>query len=184
MWTIKLREGITFHDGTALDATVVKNNLDAYRGKYPGREPLLFVFVFQDIASVDVVDPLTVDGDDEAAVGRRSRGSCGAAAGSASWRQAQLDSTSCNDDLIGTGPFTKDSWTVNDAFVAEKNPNYWAQGRRRQPAARTSTRSPTSPSRTNRPASTRSRAVSSHAMHTSSSLSIEDDPRARPTAAR
>ena len=41
--------------------------------------------------------------------------------------QAQLDSTSCNDDLIGTGPFTKDSWTVNDSFVAEKNPNYWAK---------------------------------------------------------
>ena len=45
VWTIKLREGITFHDGTALDATVVKNNLDAYRGTYPARKPLLFIFV-------------------------------------------------------------------------------------------------------------------------------------------
>ena len=35
VWTIKLRDGIKFHDGTALDATVVKNNLDAYRGAYP-----------------------------------------------------------------------------------------------------------------------------------------------------
>ena len=40
-------------------------------------------FTFQDIASVDVVDPLTVNGHDEAAVGRRSRGSCGAAPASA-----------------------------------------------------------------------------------------------------
>ena len=39
--------------------------------------------------------------------------------------QAQLDSTSCNDELIGTGPFMKESWTVNDAFVATKNPDYW-----------------------------------------------------------
>ena len=39
--------------------------------------------------------------------------------------QAQLDSTSCNDDLIGTGPFKIESWTVNDAFVATKNPDYW-----------------------------------------------------------
>ena len=50
-WTIKLRDGIKFHDGTALDATVVKNNLDAYRGAYPARQPLLFVFMFQDIAT-------------------------------------------------------------------------------------------------------------------------------------
>ncbi len=60
VWTIKLREGITFHDGTPLDATVVKNNLDAYRGAYPNRSPLLFIFTFADVASVDVVDPLTV----------------------------------------------------------------------------------------------------------------------------
>jgi peptide/nickel transport system substrate-binding protein len=31
-WTITVRDGITFHDGSELTATVVKNNLDAYRG--------------------------------------------------------------------------------------------------------------------------------------------------------
>nr|WP_291839234.1 ABC transporter substrate-binding protein [Candidatus Microthrix sp.] len=35
-WTIKLRKGVKFHDGTDLTAEVVKNNLDAYRGKYEG----------------------------------------------------------------------------------------------------------------------------------------------------
>ena len=45
-WTIKLREGVKFHDGTPLDAQVVKNNLDAYRGVYPTRKPLLFLFTF------------------------------------------------------------------------------------------------------------------------------------------
>jgi peptide/nickel transport system substrate-binding protein len=124
VWTIKLRDGITFHDGTALDSTVVKNNLDAYRGAYPARQPLLFVFTFQDVASVDVVDPLTLTVTTKrpwvdlpwflwgsARVGIMA--------------QAQLDSTSCNDDLIGTGPFKKDSWTVNNSFVAVKNPDYW-----------------------------------------------------------
>ncbi len=134
VWTIKLRDGIKFSDGTALDATVVKNNLDAYRGTYPARQPLLFVFTFQDIASVDVVDPLTVTVTTKRPWvdfpwflwGSARVGIMG---------QAQLDSTSCNDDLIGTGPFIKDSWTVNNSFVATKNPNYWAQGRRRQPVA-------------------------------------------------
>ena len=59
-WTITLREGITFHDGSPLDATVVKNNLDAYRGTYPGRPSLLFMFILQDIADTRVDDPLTV----------------------------------------------------------------------------------------------------------------------------
>ena len=124
VWTITLKDGITFHDGTALDATVVKNNLDAYRGAYPARQPLLFVFTFQDIASVDVVDPLTLTVTTKRPWvdfpwflwGSARVGIMG---------QAQLDSTSCNDDLVGTGPFTKDSWTVNNSFVAKKNPNYW-----------------------------------------------------------
>ena len=126
MWTIKLREGVKFSDGTDLDATVVKNNLDAYRGTYPARQPLLFVFTFQDIASVDVVDPLTVTVTTKRPWvdfpwflwGSARVGIMG---------QAQLDSTSCNDDLVGTGPFIKDSWTVNNSFVAKKNPNYWAK---------------------------------------------------------
>ena len=52
-WTIKLREGVKFHDGSDLTAEVVKNNLDAYRGQYPTRSPLLFTFTFANIASVD-----------------------------------------------------------------------------------------------------------------------------------
>ena len=42
LWTIKLRPNILFSDGSKLDAQVVKDNLDAYRGKYPGRAPLLY----------------------------------------------------------------------------------------------------------------------------------------------
>src|SRR5205823_4505042 len=45
-WTIVIKDGIHFHDGSLLDATVVKNNLDAYRGAYPKRHPILFSLVF------------------------------------------------------------------------------------------------------------------------------------------
>jgi peptide/nickel transport system substrate-binding protein len=123
-WTFTLREGVTFHDGTPLDATVVKNNLDAYRGQYPARSPLLFAFVFQDVANVEAVDARTVT-----VTTRRpwvslpwflwGSGRVGIMS------QSQLDSTSCNDELVGTGPFMQESWNVNDRFVAVKNPNYW-----------------------------------------------------------
>ena len=70
----------------------------------------------------------------------------------------------------------QDSWTVNDAFVAVKNPNYWAHGRRRQPAARTSTRSRTSRSTDGRARLNSLEGGEFDVIHTSGSLQIERDP--------
>src|SRR4029453_3719210 len=39
-WSCTMRPGTTFHDGSPPTAEVVRNNLDAYRGKYPGRSSL------------------------------------------------------------------------------------------------------------------------------------------------
>ncbi len=125
VWTIKLRPGIKFSDGSALDATVVKNNLDAYRGSYPARHPQLFIFIFKAyIHDVKVVDPLTVEVDTVPWVafpaylyGSGRFGIMG---------QAQLDDpATCSSKLIGTGPFMEKSWKRNDQFVAVRNPNYW-----------------------------------------------------------
>jgi peptide/nickel transport system substrate-binding protein len=126
VWTIQLREGVTFHDGSELTAEVVKNNLDAYRGQYPARSPQLFIFVLAPIQSVEVVDPLTVQVNlnqpwvsFDAAL--HSGGRLGMMA------QAQLDdATNCAENMIGTGPFMKTEWVPNQKFVAEKNPDYWA----------------------------------------------------------
>ncbi|HEU5083191.1 MAG TPA: ABC transporter substrate-binding protein [Acidimicrobiales bacterium] len=124
-WTITLREGVTFHDGSPLDAQVVANNIDAYRGAYPARSPLLFRFVFQDVESVQVVDPLTVQvtmkrpwvAFDWALFGSNRVGIMA---------QAQLDDPqSCGTNLIGTGPFQLERWTVGEELVTVKNPDYW-----------------------------------------------------------
>jgi peptide/nickel transport system substrate-binding protein len=123
-WTIKLRPNIKFSDGSALDATVVKNNLDAYRGTYAKRKPLLFIFVFKDIKSVDVVDPLTVKVT-TARPWPAFPWFLWSSARLGIMGQAQLDAPNCNKKLIGTGPFVEKSWKVGDRFVAVKNPNYW-----------------------------------------------------------
>ncbi len=126
VWTITLREGVKFHDGSDLTAEVVKNNIDAYRGVYPTRTALLTVFVFEPIESVEVVDPLTVQVNlkqpwvsfDATLHGSGRYGMIA---------QAQLDDTStCAENLIGTGPFTFVDWVPNQKFTAEKNPDYWA----------------------------------------------------------
>jgi peptide/nickel transport system substrate-binding protein len=125
-WTITLRDGITFHDGSDLDATVVKNNLDAYRGAYPGRPSLLFGFVLQDIAEVTVTDPLTVT-----VTAKRPWVSFPAFLFSSSrlgiMAQAQLDAPEdgCSNKPIGTGPFRFVSWTKNQKLVGERNEGYW-----------------------------------------------------------
>jgi peptide/nickel transport system substrate-binding protein len=125
-WTITLREGVTFHDGTELTAEVVKNNLDAYRGAYEGRSPQLTVFVFQPVESVEVVDDLTVQvGLSQPWVSFDATLWGGGRYGMLA--QAQLDDDqNCATDLIGTGPFTFVDWVPNQSFEAERNPDYWA----------------------------------------------------------
>jgi peptide/nickel transport system substrate-binding protein len=126
VWTIHLRSGIKFHDGTALTSTVVKNNIDAYRGSYPKRSPLLFIFEFKAfIKSTKVVDPLTVEVDTVPWAAFPSHlygyGRVGIIA------QKQLDDgKNCFKDMIGTGPFMfKGDWQVGDHLTVVKNPNYW-----------------------------------------------------------
>lgn len=138
-WTITIREGVKFHDGSDLTAEVVKNNLDAYRGfvgpraeqsSHPTRSPLLFLFVFENIDNVEVT------GDREVTVTTNvpwvgfdaflySSGRLGITA------QAQLDNTdACGTDLIGTGPFMLEDpsdWEEGRQFRAVANPDYWQE---------------------------------------------------------
>jgi peptide/nickel transport system substrate-binding protein len=132
-WVIKLRSGIKFHDGTDLDAQIVKDNLDAYRGAYMKtgpdgtalRKPQLFVFVFGNIKDITVQDAQTLTIDTTVPWPALpaylwSSNRLGIMA------RAQLDDpTNCAKNLIGTGPFVLKDWVVNDHFDATKNPNYW-----------------------------------------------------------
>jgi len=133
-WTIKVREGITFHDGTPLNADAVKGTFDAFRGLNPNIGAPLFTFVFEKVASVDVVDDLTIKVTTEVpwvafdaflwATGRFGI-----------MAPAQLNAPdTCISNLIGTGPFrivnceTENcGWSINDKFVAEANPDYWRE---------------------------------------------------------
>jgi peptide/nickel transport system substrate-binding protein len=126
-WTLTVRDGVTFHDGSPLTAQVVKNNLDAFLGRYPARKPLLFPFVLKPIRSVDVVDASTVRITTDRPwpalpAYLYGGGRLGIMA------QAQLDDPdTCDTKLIGTGPFKLQQWAVNDHLSATRNPSYWAK---------------------------------------------------------
>jgi len=54
--TLKLRDHVLFHDGQTMDAAAVKTNLDRYRSDPMSRRKT----ELKPVASIDVVDPLTV----------------------------------------------------------------------------------------------------------------------------
>jgi peptide/nickel transport system substrate-binding protein len=127
-WTITVREGVQFHDGTPLDAEAVKLNLDTWRGLNPRISAPLQSFNFQDVADVQVTGPRTV-------VVTTSRpwlafpaflfgsGRQGIAA------PAQLaDQATCATNLLGTGPFRFVTWNPGESLEVVRNDSYWQEG--------------------------------------------------------
>jgi peptide/nickel transport system substrate-binding protein len=121
-FTIVLRAGVTFHDGSDLDAAVVKNNIDALLGRYPPRKPSLWPLILANVDTVTVEDDLTVVVTTKtpwvlfpnylAALGIMG--------------QAQLDDEdSCDTNLIGTGPFELAEWVPDQQLLAQRNDDYW-----------------------------------------------------------
>lgn len=130
-WTIVLRDGVKFHDGTPLDAAAVKLNLDTYAGNNPNQPAPLFSNVLKDIAGTnDVVDPMTVKVTLKQPVPDYPAylygdGRIGIAA------PAQINAgEDCSTKLIGTGPFTcaPGCWRQNESLTVQKNPDYWQKG--------------------------------------------------------
>jgi peptide/nickel transport system substrate-binding protein len=125
-WTITLRPGVQFHDGTPFDAEALKLNLDTYRGANPALVPRLNVFNFRNVASVEVAGP------DSVVVTTKVPW----VAFPAYWADrrpmvapAQLaDKDTCATNMIGTGPFALDEWRQNESLTVTKNKDYWRKG--------------------------------------------------------
>jgi peptide/nickel transport system substrate-binding protein len=131
-WTITVREGITFHNGEPLNADAVKLNLDAFRGEVEGVVGPLFPIVFAPIASVDVVDDLTVSVTMNQPWVAFDATLWGTGRIGMSAPEQLNNGDTCTENLIGTGPFqifdcqsADCGWFLNDRFTAEANPNYW-----------------------------------------------------------
>lgn len=124
-WTISLREGVTFHDGTPVDAAAVALNLDTIRGKNPALPTRLLTFVYSNIDTVTVVDPLTV------VVTTKTPWPAfpGYLVERGMVAPAQLDDPStCATNMIGSGPFELVEWRPNESLTVEANPHYWRKG--------------------------------------------------------
>lgn len=131
--TLKLRSGLKFADGSALELSDVKWSLDRARNKDTGGE---FAFLLESIASIETQapdtvilnlarpDPVILQALATFNAGIMSEKLLMAASG------ANLEEKSKNfaDKPIGSGPFVLTSWSRNNEMVLSRNPHYWKAG--------------------------------------------------------
>ena len=128
IWTIGLRDGVKFHDGSPVDADAIKANLDSFRGaEGAANSGSLLPIVLSFMQDVTVTDPTTVTVTLNTPVSTFPDylflvGRMGIMA------PAQLNSENCATDLIGSGPFKFVSQSPNEKLVVTKNPDYWQKG--------------------------------------------------------
>ena len=119
-YTFKLHSGVTFHDGTAMDAEDVKFSLDRARADDSANAQKA---LFSSIADVTVVDPLTVK--------LTLSAPNGALLFNLAWGDAVIVSPDSIADIatkpIGTGAFMFSNWVQGDRIDIKRNPDYWGQ---------------------------------------------------------
>lgn len=117
-YTFKLRDGVTFHDGAAMDAEDVKFSLDRARAEDSVNAQKA---LFAGIADVTVVDPLTV----QVTLAEPN----GLFLFNMAWGDAVIVAPESIDSIktnpIGTGAFKFVDWVQGDRIDIEKNPDYW-----------------------------------------------------------
>jgi peptide/nickel transport system substrate-binding protein len=121
-WTVKLRKGVYFHDGTVCDAAAVKGSLDAIR------ESLITGSAVRPMTGTKLVDAGTVLIElDQPWVPFDSylASQLGYVAAPAMLRDG---SNQGGSKPIGTGPFVFHDWVPGDHLSATRNPHYWQKG--------------------------------------------------------
>jgi peptide/nickel transport system substrate-binding protein len=125
VWTMKLREGVTFHDGEPLNSAAILVNFESQSAN-----PLVGVAVtpfFPETDGVTVVDDLTVQYnllDSDAFFPVKVASQLGMIA-SPAWLGAALADPTLNQEPVGTGPFAFDSRSQDSVTRFVRNDSWW-----------------------------------------------------------
>lgn len=119
-YTFKLRQGATFHDGSAFDAEDVKFSLDRARADDSTNAQKT---LFADISTVDVVDPATV----KVTLANPN----GSFLFNMAWGDAVIVAPESADtnaaNPVGTGPFKFSQWAKGDRVELQRYGDYWGE---------------------------------------------------------
>jgi peptide/nickel transport system substrate-binding protein len=121
-WTLRLRAGVRFTDGTPLDAEAVRFNWARHQD--PSNRSLQLAAT-TDIASLQVVDPLTLAVQLKRANANFDRIVAGRLGYIVSPTAIQKDPAGIGRHPVGAGPFVLKEWTPGVRQVFVRNPDYW-----------------------------------------------------------
>ncbi len=127
-WDLKLREGVSFHDGEPFNAEAVKYNLDRFMayGDFEGESAAIYAFLLSEVNEFEVIDEYTlrlhlnqvfapiISHLSHSFVGMHS--------------PASLEALGDDEPLenpVGTGPFKVVSWDRGERISMERNDDYW-----------------------------------------------------------
>jgi len=129
-YRFELREGVTFHDGTPLNAetalfTFRRQMEEDHPGHVPGANFQYWRFLYQDVDSVEAEGPMTV-------IIRLKRSNASLLNSLAIFPAFLISPSGLEThgeefqrNPIGTGPYRLVSWDPNEAIIMERNPDYW-----------------------------------------------------------
>lgn len=117
-YTFKLHDGVTFHDGSAMDGEDVKFSLDRARAEDSVNTQKE---LFTGISDVTIVDPLTI----KVTLNEPD----GLFLFNLAWGDAVIVASDNIDTIktnpVGTGAFKFTKWVQGDRIDIERNPDYW-----------------------------------------------------------
>ncbi|NMM06690.1 ABC transporter substrate-binding protein [Polaromonas sp.] len=119
--TMKLRPGVTFHDGEKFDAAAVKFNIDRHKSQ-PGSNRR---GELSPVTTVDVIDDLTAKINLSAPFSPLLSVLADRAGMMVSPKAAQANTTNFGAKPICSGPFRFVERIAQDRIVLERFPNYW-----------------------------------------------------------
>jgi ABC-type transport system substrate-binding protein len=118
-WVIGVRPGVTFHDGTAVDAEAIRVGLQKQKDSALTG------------ATLDFVDTIAVAGDDVVVTMNKPWSTfpemLTSQAGVVSAPSMQTNPNG-NKEPVGSGPFIFESWEQGNQLKVRKNPDYWRAG--------------------------------------------------------
>ncbi|HZT65106.1 MAG TPA: ABC transporter substrate-binding protein [Acidimicrobiales bacterium] len=124
-WTMKLRPGVTFSDGSPFNSAAVVFNINRHKDPANGSRE---IFTAQQITSVSAPDDLTVVFKLKDPWSDFPGALAGPLGFMASPTAIQKEGADYGNHPVGTGPFTLVEWVKQDHLTVQRNPHYWRPG--------------------------------------------------------